>query len=402
MTELWNRAKQIIPGGTQLLSKRPDQFLPKGWPTYYEHALGISVWDLVDNEFQDFSSMGIGSCVLGYRDQQVDIAVLKAILAGNMTTLNCPEEVELAEKLLDLHRWADMVRFARTGGEATAIAIRIARAYSGKDKVAFSGYHGWHDWYLSANLGDTKNLDIHLLPGLKPLGVPKCLKGTALPFTNLEQLEAIINDVGAVIMEVVRHDKPDSAYLKAVQDICINNNVVLIYDEITSGFRANVGGYHIKLDINPDLCVFGKGMSNGYPMSAVIGRKEIMEKAQDSFISSTYWTDRIGPVASLATIEKMEQYDVPYHLQNSGEHISLGWKHLSLKHNLDIKVKNSFLPLISFEFKENHQELRTKFIREMLKRGYLANSVVYVSYAHTEKDINRYLDNVDEVFGMIK
>ncbi|MBZ0305533.1 MAG: aminotransferase class III-fold pyridoxal phosphate-dependent enzyme, partial [Anaerolineae bacterium] len=168
--KLWKRAKQIIPGGNMLLSKRAEMFLPELWPAYFSKAKGCKVWDLDGNEYIDMSIMGIGTNILGYGHQDVDDAVRKTIDAGNMSTLNCPEEVYLAEKLIELHPWADMVRLARSGGEANAIAIRIARAASGKDKVAICGYHGWHDWYLSANLGDDKNLAGHLLPGLEPKG----------------------------------------------------------------------------------------------------------------------------------------------------------------------------------------------------------------------------------------
>ena len=174
--KLWKRAKQIIPGGNMLLSKRAEMFLPNQWPAYFSKAKGCKVWDLDGNEYIDMSIMGIGTNTLGYGHPEVDEAVLRIVNAGNMSTLNCPEEVYLAEKLIELHPWADMARFARSGGEANAIAIRIARAASGKDKVAICGYHGWHDWYLSANLGDDTNLDGHLLPGLEPKGVPLNLK----------------------------------------------------------------------------------------------------------------------------------------------------------------------------------------------------------------------------------
>ena len=403
--DIWDRAKRIIPGGTQLLSKRPEQFLPNKWPTYYEYADGISIWDLKGKEYQDFASMGIGSCLLGYHDQDVDVNVLKAVLNGSMSTLNCPEEVELAERLLELHKWADMVRYARTGGEATTIAVRLARAYTGVDRVAFSGYHGWHDWYLSANLGDNKALDEHLLPGLNPLGVPRCLKGTTLPFTDINELKVTLEEnrplIGAIIMEVIRHDKPNIEYLKEIREICDDEDIVLIFDETTSGFRETLGGYHKKIGVNPDLCVFGKGMSNGYPMSAVIGRRDVMDKAQDSFISSTYWSERIGPVASLSTIDKLDTYNVNYELCRKGEHICNGWKHLANKWGIEIKVKNDFLPIPYFEFARDHPYNRTLFIQEMLKRGYLANNTVYVSFAHNEKNIKRYLNNVETVFELL-
>jgi glutamate-1-semialdehyde 2,1-aminomutase len=193
--KLWKRAKQVIPGGNMLLSKRAEMFLPEQWPAYFSKAKGCKVWDLDGNEYTDMSIMGIGTNVLGYGHPEVDAAVQQTVSAGNMSTFNCPEEVYLAEKLIELHPWADMARLARTGGEANAIAIRIARAASGKDKVAVCGYHGWHDWYLSANLGDGENLAGHLLPGLDPKGVPQSLRGTVFPFNynNFAELETLVN-----------------------------------------------------------------------------------------------------------------------------------------------------------------------------------------------------------------
>ena len=171
--ELYKKAKKLIPGGTMLLSKRPEMFLPENWPSYFSKAKGCEVWDLDNNKFIDMTIMGIGTNILGYGNDEVDKAVQKVISNGNMSTLNCPEEVQLAEKLIEINPWADMVRFARSGGEANAIAIRIARAASGKDGVAVCGYHGWHDWYLSANHNRENELADHLLPGLNPIGVPK-------------------------------------------------------------------------------------------------------------------------------------------------------------------------------------------------------------------------------------
>ena len=170
---LYGKARSLLPGGSQLLSKRPEQFAPGLWPPYYERAVGCTLWDLDGNRYTDMTSMGIGSCILGYACPEVNEAVRRAVDAGSMTTLNCAEEVELAELLLELHPWAAKVRYARTGGEIMSVAVRIARASTGRDQIAFCGYHGWHDWYLAANLADNSTLDEHLLPGLSPKGVPR-------------------------------------------------------------------------------------------------------------------------------------------------------------------------------------------------------------------------------------
>ena len=404
---MWNRAKKIIPGGTQLLSKRSEMFLPEHWPSYFKKAKGVRVFDLDGNKLIDMAYMGIGACVLGYADPDVNKAVKKVIDEGSMCTLNSPEEVELAELLLKLHPWAQKVRYARTAGEALAIAVRIARAYTGKDKVAFCGYHGWHDWYLAANLADKKNLDGQLLPGLEPAGVPRCLKGTAIPFhyNKTEELEKIVrkNDIGVIVMEPRREHPPEKGFLEKVRKIANKIGAVLIFDEVTSGFRMNVGGIHMLYKVYPDIAVFGKAMSNGYPMAAVIGRDKVMDGAQKSFISSTYWTERIGPASTIAVIKKMQKYNVPSHLIKIGNSIGEGWKELAKKHNLKIEVFN--IPsLISFKFNygQDSQALHTLLNQEMLKRGFLTTKSVYVCWSHKKEHVKQYLKNLDEVFGLIK
>ncbi|MCB1178976.1 MAG: aminotransferase class III-fold pyridoxal phosphate-dependent enzyme [Leptospiraceae bacterium] len=283
--ELYKKARKLIPGGTQLFSKRPERLLPDHWPVYFKKAKGALVWDMDGKEYLDMTTSGIGSCILGYADPDVENEVLKVIKDGSMSTLNPYEEVELAELLCDLHPWAEMARFSRSGGEALSIAIRIARACTGKDIVAFCGYHGWQDWYLAANLNDNSNLDNHLLPGLSAKGVPRGLTGTIFPFNynNLEELNEIVSKHGknlaAIIMEPSRSKGPDPGFLEGVKEIANKTNSVLIFDEVTSGWRAITGGIHLTYGVNPDMAVFAKAMGNGYPMSAVIGTKAVMEAA---------------------------------------------------------------------------------------------------------------------------
>jgi len=400
---LYKRAKEIIPGGTQLLSKRPEMFLPDLWPSYYQKAKGCYVWDLDGNKYLDFSYMGIGACILGYADDDVNKAVKEAIDNSSMNTLNCPEEVELAELLLEIHPWASMVRYARTGGESMAVAVRIARAYSGKDKVAFCGYHGWADWYLSANLADDKNLDGHLLAGLEPNGVPRGLLGTMLPFhyNKIEELEKIVagnNDIGVIVMEPMKFQQGQDDFVKKVRLIADKIGAVLIFDEITVGFRFNIGGSHLKLGINPDVAVFAKGISNGFPMGAIIGKKEIMQSAQTSFISSTYWTERIGPTSAIATITKMQKENVPEYLEKTGLAIKKELSEIAEKHNIVLHIEGFPAMLhIAFDY-SNSQAIRTLYTQEMLKRGVLASGGIYVSLAFKEEHIKEFLKAVDEVF----
>ena len=339
--KLWKRAKRIIPGGNMLLSKRSEMFLPDNWPSYFKKAKGCKVWDLDGNEYVDMSIMGIGTNVLGYGNDEVDEAVLNTVKDGNMSTLNCPEEVYLAEKLIELHPWSDMARLARTGGEANAIAIRIARAAFGKDKVAICGYHGWHDWYLAANLGNDNNLSGHLLPGLEPKGVPKNLKESVVAFNynRIDELEAIIenHDIGVIKMEVSRNEEPQDDFLVKVRKIATDNNIVLIFDECSSGFRQSNGGLHKVYGVEPDMAVFGKALGNGYAITAVIGKKEVMDVAQATFISSTFWTERVGPTAAIETLNIMQKNETWKLITNIGKKIKKKWSIISNSHKVKIK-----------------------------------------------------------------
>ena len=404
--KLWKRAKQIIPGGNMLLSKRAEMFLPDQWPAYFSKAKGCKVWDLDGNEYIDMSIMGIGTNILGYGHQEVDDAVRKTIDAGNMSTLNCPEEVYLAEKLIELHPWAHMARLARSGGEANAVAIRIARAASGKDKVAICGYHGWHDWYLSANLGDDKNLDGHLLPGLEPKGVPQNLRGTVFPFNynNFAELEALVNahDIGVIKMEVVRNMGPQDNFLHKVRKLATERGIVLIFDECTSGFRETFGGLHKKYGVEPDMAMFGKALGNGYGITATIGKREVMEAAQTTFISSTFWTERIGPTAALKTLEVMGRIKSWDTITQTGLSIRQGWQKLADKHGL--KIDHWGLPsLTGFTFQSsNALAYKTLVTQEMLAKGYLAGNSVYVCIDHTPEVVAGFLDALDPIFALIK
>jgi glutamate-1-semialdehyde aminotransferase len=404
---LYEKAKLTIPGGTQLLSKRPELFLPKQWPSYYSRAEGVEVWDLDENKYTDMSYMGLGACILGYSDHDVDDAVRAAIGSCSMCTLNCPEEVELADLLCELHPWAEMVRYARTGGEAMAIAVRIARARTRKDKLVFCGYHGWHDWYLAANLGEQDVLDGHLLPGLEPAGVPRCLRNTAFAFTynRTEELKAIVSqyrdEIAAVVMEPVRNYEPERGFLEEVREIATNINAVLIFDEVSSGWRLTTGGAHLPYGVTPDVAVFAKAMSNGYPMAAIIGIGDVMQAAQDSFISSTYWTERIGLAAALATIRKHQRCNASEHLVKIGKRVQSGWKLAADRHNLRMSI-SGIPPLAHFSFDyENGQAIRTLFTQEMLKKGFLATNAFYASYAHQSHHIDSYLEALDETFALI-
>ncbi len=403
--KLWKRAKQVIPGGNMLLSKRAEMFLPEQWPAYFSKAKGCKVWDLDGNEFIDMCIMGVGTNTLGYGHPEVDEAVRKTVDAGNMSTFNCPEEVYLAEKLIELHPWADMVRLARSGGEANAIAIRIARAASGRDKVAMCGYHGWHDWYLSANLGDDERLAGHLLPGLDPRGVPQNLRGTVFPFNynNYEELEALVlqHDIGVIKMEVVRNMGPQDNFLHKVRKLATERGIVLIFDECTSGFRETFGGLYKKYGVEPDMAIFGKALGNGYAITATIGRREIMQAAQSTFISSTFWTERIGPAAALKTLEVMERVKSWDAITKTGMQIRARWQTLADEHGL--KINHWGLPaLTGFTFDSaNALAYKTLLTQEMLTKGYLAGNSVYVCTEHTADIVDGYFEALAPTFATI-
>lgn len=401
------RAKQRIPGMTQLLSKRPDMFSLGVWPGYYSRAQGVEVWDLDGNRYIDMSIGGIGANVLGYADPDVDAAVIEAIGRGVSSSLNCPEEIELADLLCELHPWADMVRYTRTGGEAMAVAVRIARAHTGRDIVAFCGYHGWHDWYLAANLGTENALGGHLLPGLEPLGVPRGLQGTALPFryNNLEDLQRIVaqnrGKLAAIVMEPIRNEHPSDAFLTGVRTLANEAGAVLVVDEISAGFRMNSGGAHLLLGLQPDIAVFSKALGNGYPIGAIIGKGTIMQAAQRSFISSTCWTERTGPAAAVATLRKHRELQVGKHLIAIGERVQSGWRALFAKHGLPAHVRG-IPPLSHFSFDHSlAQSLKALFVQLMLERGFLASNSFYAMYAHQTSQVDSYLAAADATLAEI-
>lgn len=401
--QLQAKAARLIPGMTQLLSKRPDKFCKGVWPTYYTEAHGVEVTDADGNRYLDFSVGGIGATVLGYADEDVNRAVIDAIQRGSACSLNPVEEVTLAEKLIQLHPWADMARFARGGGEAMSIAVRIARVATGKDKILFCGYHGWCDWYLAANLGKKGALDDQWIAGLNPNGVPKGLTGTTIPFhyNDVVDLQRALNEAGddlaAIVMEPIRNYEPHQDFIDAVHTAAHTRHIPLIMDEITAAFRICNGGAHLKLGFFPDMAVFSKALGQGFCSSAVIGKKWVMESAQDAFITSTAWTERIGSVAALAMIEKFVRVNAAPHMMHIAALVQKVWEEKAKKHDLKIHV-GGFNPLLHFNFAEDHAIRIAYFTQEMLKKGFLACGSFYAMYAHTEQQVGQYAQAVDEVF----
>ncbi|MBL8814967.1 MAG: aminotransferase class III-fold pyridoxal phosphate-dependent enzyme [Planctomyces sp.] len=405
--QLYREAKSIIPGGTQLLSKRPEMFAPDQWPAYFQRAAGCEVTDLDGREYLDFTHNGVGSCLLGYAHPQVVNAVVNRVQNGSMSSLNSPEEVWLSRELIALHPWADQVRLGRCGGEAMAIAARIARASTGRDVIAFCGYHGWSDWYLAANLNTDKALDGHLLPGLSPSGIPRGLQGTALPFVynSTEELRAIVEQHGknlaAVIMEPTRNMQPKPGFLESVRELSDSCGACLVFDEVTTGFRFRPGGIHPEYGVEPDIAVFAKALGNGHPIAAVIGKARIMEAAQRSFISSTYWTEGVGPAAALATIEVCRTQDVAGHVRRIGEQFQAMWRQLAVEFEVPVQVGGyPALTTISFQHPQSAALLTLLTVR-MLAHGILAGGGFYPTFAHQSEHIARYRSAAEAILPEI-
>tara|TARA_Y100000590_G_C15696621_1_gene1005363 strand:+ start:66 stop:2246 length:2181 start_codon:yes stop_codon:yes gene_type:complete len=405
---LWLRAEKIIPGGNMLLSKNPNRFLPNAWPSYFKSAKGCTITDLDNNKYIDTSIMGVGTNILGYGNKSIDQAVKKTIGRGNLSTLNCPEEVYLSEKLLELHPWFDMVKYARSGGEANSIAIRIARAASGKDNIAICGYHGWHDWYLSANLNSSKekNLDNHLIKGMSIDGVPKKLKNTVFPFNygDFEAIKQLVKkqNIGVIKMEVCRNTEPNINFLKKIRNLANKYKIVLIFDECTTGFRGAFGGLHKTISVIPDIAILGKALGNGYAITAVLGKREIMECANNSFISSTFWTERIGPTAALKTLEIMDKCKSWKIITHIGKKIQKRWEEIFDFYNIDVSI-GGIPGLSNFIFNsKNHQNYKTLITQEMLKNNFLATNAIYPCTKHSNSILNRYFANLEKVVKIIK
>jgi glutamate-1-semialdehyde 2,1-aminomutase len=400
---LYKYAKTIIPGGTTLFSKRSELHLPDKWPAYFSKAKKTDVWDLKGNKHLDMFC-AVGTSILGYSNDKINSSILRNIKKGNMSTLNCPEEVYLSKQIIKHHSWASMSKFTRGGGEANALAIRIARSCTNNKNVAFCGYHGWHDWYLSANINSKKNLDQHLMSGLNFDGIPDNLKNTSFPFpyNNFEYLLKLIKkkNIGIIKMEVMRNVMPKNNYLQKIRKICDQKKIILIFDECTSGYRENMGGIHLKFKVNPDMAIFGKALGSGHAINAIIGKRKIMQKAENTFISSTFWGERVGYTAALASIEEFKRIKAFKKVEKNGKFIKSIWKFLSKKYNVPIKIMGTN-GIPSFEFKSNHMLYKTYLTQQMLKNKILATNMIYINIFHNKNNIKKYISNLEKIFSDI-
>ena len=332
--------------------------------------------------------------------------MVNAIKNGNMSSLNCHEEYLLAEKLVDINKWADMVKFTRGGGEAMSIAARIARAASGKENIAFCGYHGWHDWYVSSNLGKKKVLDDYVMTGIKSDGVPESLRNTIFPFkyNDLERLKILIqhNDVGTIIMEVKRNIDPENNFLEKVRKLCNQKNIVLVFDECSSGFRQNYGGLHQDYNVIPDIVMYGKAIGNGFAIAAIVGKRAVMECANNSFISSSFWGERVGFVAALKTLEIMKKTKSYNIIKKNGKYIISQLKKIAKENNVEIDIIGiPSIPTFVFKNLKNNLFYKTLIAQEMIKKNMLCSTIFFLSSKHKIKDLDDYLFELNNVFKII-
>ena len=393
--ELYQQAGELIPGWTQLISRRADQFAHGVSPIYAQRAKGSRFIDVDENEYIDWVN-AVGAIILGHADDVVDGAVKEQIDRGSLFTANSPMELELAEELNATIPSSQMVRYAKGGGEACAVAVRIARGVTGRDKILFCGYHGWHDWYQAANYGVDPVSGEFPFAGIEPIGVPKALAGTVIPFIygDLEMLAALLDEhageVAAVMMEPARSELPPPGYLESVKQLAAANDAVLIFDEVSCGWRLAIGGVQEAVGVTPDMTVVAKAMSNGYPMGAVVGSQQVMDPAKRMFISSSYWSDNIGLAASLTTIRELKRRNARQRFKEIGE---------KLRSALNQAIADAALegactglhsnPTLTLKTPDgiDASKVSTLFIQEMARRGIHTYMSFKATLAHTDEDI---------------
>lgn len=408
--DLYKRAGDLIPGWTQLISRRADQFANGVSPIYAQRAKGSRFIDVDENEYIDWVN-AVGAIILGHADDVVDGAVKEQIDRGSLYTLNSPLEIELAEELCSTLPSAQMVRYTKGGGEACSVAARIARGTTGRDKILICGYHGWHDWYQAANYGVDPESGEYPFAGIEPIGVPRALAGSVIPFTygDLEMLEALLvenaGDVAAIMMEPARSELPAAGYLEGVQALAQAHEAILIFDEVSCGWRQAIGGIQSIVGVIPDMTVVAKAMSNGYPMGAVVGSRAVMEPAARMFISSSYWSDNIGLVASLTTIRELKRRDSEARLHETGEKLRTALNGAMAASGLSGKCAGlSANPYVSLDLPADvdSRKVSTLFIQEMARRGVHTYMSFKATLAHTDADIAQTGAAAKAAFAVIK
>lgn len=407
---LYARAETLIPGRTQLISRRADQFANGVSPVYAHRAKGARFIDVDENEFIDWVN-AVGAVILGHADDVVDDAVIEQIRRGSIYTLNSPLELELADLLHEVIPSAEMVRYTKGGGEACSVAARIARGATGRDVILFCGYHGWHDWYQAANFGVDPVSGEYPFAGIEPIGVPAALAGTVAPFRygDLGMLEDLFKRhagaVAAVMLEPCRSELPPPGFLEGVQDLARAHGAVLIFDEVSCGWRQAIGGMQQVTGVTPDMTVVAKAMSNGYPMGAVVGRRDVMAPAARMFISSSYWSDNIGLIAALTTIRELRRRESARRFDAIGEALRTALNGALARAGLEGTCKGlSSNPYVSLKLPPglDPRKPATLFVQEMARRGIHCSLSFKATLAHTDEEIARTARAATEAFAVIK
>ena len=408
--EIYERAGELIPGRTQLISRRASRYANGISPVYAQSAKGSRFIDVDENEYIDWMS-SVGAVILGHADDVVDRAVEEQIKRGSLYSLNSPLEIELAEELVDTIPSAEMVRYTKGGGEACAAAARIARGTTGRDKIIFCGYHGWHDWYQAANYEADPVSGEFPFAGIEPVGVPKVLAGTVIPFPygDLDALRDLLDEhageVAAVMMEPLRSTLPEPGFLEGVKELAHAHGAILIFDEVSCGWRLSVGGVQEYVGVTPDMTVLAKAMSNGYPMGAVVGSREVMEPASRMFVSSSYWSDNIGLTAALTTIRELKRRDSAAFFLETGEKLrgalngsiadaGLSGEYTGLHTALNLSL--------SLPDEDLRPKVNTLFIQEMARRGVHCPMGFILNMAHTDEVIRQTAEAASEAFDVIR
>lgn len=396
--ELLARAEQTIPLGTQTFSKSRVQYPFGVSPYFIEKGLGSHVWDVDGNEYVDFIN-SLAAVTLGYNDPDVTAAVRAQLEEGVIFSLPHPVEMQVAEKIVEMVPCAEMVRFGKNGSDATSGAIRIARAYTGRDRVAVCGYHGWQDWYIGSTARNK--------------GVPKVTRDLthSFAYNDIESLHKIFKEFpdqfAAVIMEPMNTTEPQDGFLHKVAELTRKNGAVFIFDETITGFRFANGGAQEYFGVIPDLATFGKGLANGYPVSAVAGKAEIMRQMEEVFFSFTFGGETLSLAAALATMTKLQHKPIIATIKTQGEKVLAGLRGLINKYEVEHIISFSGLPNWSFlNIKDaapyTMWEIKTLLLQEMFSRGILTFGTHNMSYAHSDEDIAFLLDAYNDVLPILK
>lgn len=390
---LWERAVSLIPAGTQTLAKGPSQYVDGVAPKYLARGKGARVWDVDDNEFIDMT-MAVGPVVLGYGHPSVDRAIAEQLNQGITFSLMHPLEVEVAELVRRVVPGADAVRFSKTGCDVTSAAVRLARAFTGRERVLCCGYHGWHDWYIGTSP--------------RKAGVPLAVQNLTdtFPYNDLFSLmEALTDDVACVILEPTIFEAPDKDFLRALKRGCEAAGALLIFDEMWTGFRVGLGGAQQRYDVRADLACFSKAVANGMPLSVLTGRADVMKLLEeDVFFFTTFGGEALSLAAAKATIEELRDLEVPAKLEYAGTQLQQGYNHLAAKKGLS-HTKVSGLPcrsVVTFDASAGDPLLQKSLVQqELIRHGVLWTGFHNLSLAHGEPEIDHVLAAYDRALDAL-